>query len=284
MDRSSPLFGAAVFYSAVCAAFTHSLDIPKHLQGKDKRDFIGQHVSFVHCCFAVVLSAYSYYQDNGIDYDLPYTTMHLNVLMHTLGYMLYDSFYAEIFSLHDWTMRMHHFVGFAGGVALSFCQLGGSMGCCKTQADSVLLAEVTNPFMEARLILKARKEEDTKTYKIVEAIFALGFVFIRVPVAFFLSLNVWCSEIDPLVCLSVSGVVAVGWFWSYTILCLMAKKAKGKENLFLRGFVRMVEIMRANQMALRTGIVLSSIGFPILWGKVWRLGYVQFRVHGFQVI
>ena len=131
MDRFTPLFGSALFYSVVCAAFMALLEVPKHLQGKERRDFIGQHVSFVHCCFAVLFSSYSLYQDNGIQYDLPMTQTHVSVLLHTLGYMLYDSFFAEIFGVHDLIMRMHHFVAFAGGIALSFCQLGGGMGCCK---------------------------------------------------------------------------------------------------------------------------------------------------------
>lgn len=138
--------------------------------------------------------------------------------------------------------------------------------------------------MEARLILKGKGEENTLKFQIIEAIFAFTFLFMRIIGGGFLSLNVWVSDIDPLVCLSVSGVVGMGWHWSYIILLMMAKKAKDSESLFFRGFVRMVEQMRANQVALRVFILTGSIVLPILWGRVWRLGYLQFRVGDFQVI
>lgn len=138
--------------------------------------------------------------------------------------------------------------------------------------------------MEARLILKGKGEENTLKYQVIEAIFAFTFLFMRLVGGGFLSFNVWASDIDPIVCLSVSGVVAMGWYWSYIILIMMAKKAKDSEFMLLRFLVRMVEQLRMHPVALQVCICLGSIVFPMLCGRVWKLGYLQFKVGEFQVI
>ena len=66
----------------------------------------------------------------------------------------------------------------------------------------------------------------------------------------FLSLEVWVSDIDPLVCLSESEAAGMGWPWSYLLFLRWLADKRQRKSVF-RGFVRMMEQVRAHQVALR---------------------------------
>ena len=83
MDRTTPLVLSSLFYSGVCYLLTKMVSVPKHLEGKDRRDFIGQHVSFVHASLAVVFASFSLYLDGGVNYDIPMGQRHISVFSVT---------------------------------------------------------------------------------------------------------------------------------------------------------------------------------------------------------
>jgi hypothetical protein len=163
-----------LFYSFINIILSTKIKIPPHLNFKESRDFIGQHISFIHSCLACMMSLAVYIRDLGIDYESDFSYKYILVLGHSMGYFTYDMIYAEIFGFHDLAMRFHHVCVLIGGYTL-YCQdKGGAIGVL-----CVGLTELSNPCMQIRLILKSKHETDTTLYKIAELIFAFSFSFNR---------------------------------------------------------------------------------------------------------
>lgn len=163
-----------IFYSCLNVACSLLIKAPEYLSYKDSRDYIGQHISFVHSSIACFLSFVVYINDRGIDYESDFSYKYILVLGHSLGYFTYDMIYAEIFGVHDFAMRFHHICVMFGGYFLYYQDKGGSIGTL-----CVALTELSNPCMQMRLLLKNKKKDDSIQYKIAEKVFILTFVFNR---------------------------------------------------------------------------------------------------------
>jgi hypothetical protein len=163
-----------LFYSFLNIFISTRISIPPNLNFMRSRDFIGQHISFIHSFLACLMSMVVYIRDQGIDYESDFSYKYILVLGHSMGYFTYDMIYAEIFGVHDLAMRFHHICVLIGGYTL-YCQdKGGAIGVL-----CVGLTELSNPCMQIRLILKSRNEQDSTLYKIAELIFAVSFCFNR---------------------------------------------------------------------------------------------------------
>lgn len=297
MDKITPLVLSTAFYSTTCFLLTKVISIPAHLAGKDRRDFIGQHVSLVHCCVAIVFASWTLYLEGGVNYDIPMNQHHMNVLLvhftqHTLGYVVYDTVYAEVFGVHEMTMRLHHIIGFVGGYLWVISDHGGSVGCCNCHTDCVFMAEISNPAMEARLILKERKMENTKIFVVVELTFAVTFLIARIFGGFLVAINSWASSIETIVCVAISFVVGLGWHWCLVILGMMAKKAKGalkqREDhgplhSAAQHCIAAVEWLKQHKAAFHVGCFVLCFLLPVVSGKVLQLGTAHIQLWGFQV-
>ena len=200
--------------------------------------------------------------------------------------------YAEVFGIHDTTMRLHHVIGFLGGFLWVSSDHGGSVGNCNAHTDCVFAAEISNPAMEARLILKGRRLEHTTAYTVVELIFAATFLFFRTFAGALVAYNSWASSIETIVCIAISCIVGLGWHWCLVILCMMAKKARGalkqRDNnsavlLPAHWAVATVDWLKVHQTVFHCLSVLGCLGVPLLCGKVLGLGAVHVHLGGFQV-
>ena len=85
----------------------------------------------LHSIIATLLSLFIYIQEGGVDYNAKTTENHVSLLsvkfiQNTIGYLIYDFFYAEFFVSHDWSMRAHHICVVIGAVVLSLAEFGGS--------------------------------------------------------------------------------------------------------------------------------------------------------------
>ena len=163
-----------IFYSILIIIYTSVIKRPQDMESKEYRDYIGQHISLTHSVIACILSLIVYIQDNGIDYESTFNYRYLVVFGHSMGYFAYDMIYAEIFGVHDLAMRFHHVCVLIGGTMFYTADNGGSVGIL-----CIALTELSNPCMQVRLILKARKQEENLLYKISEIIFASVFIFNR---------------------------------------------------------------------------------------------------------
>jgi hypothetical protein len=171
---SVPMTAGVITFSVINLVFRFTFEAPMHMDRKQRHDYYGQWVSFIHSIEAITLCIVSYIYSNGIDYTAPTDYLQIWTLGFSLGYFVYDFFYAEIYNLHDWPMRIHHLFVIAGGVCLLIQDQAGALGpLC------LFLTEFSNPFMEARLILKGHKMQDSSFYKIIEFSFAVVFIVNR---------------------------------------------------------------------------------------------------------
>ena len=132
MDRLLRLLGFSCGY-AVLAILNNRLNTPpSSLSPRKKRDFLGQHISFLHSINSIFLCLYVYISEGGLNYNAPTNDSHIIVIsvtnkQHSIGYFFYDTIYAEIFQLHDWAMRIHHICVLAGGTIMLMADIGGSI-------------------------------------------------------------------------------------------------------------------------------------------------------------
>jgi TLC domain len=173
MDHLIVVGTSLAFYSCLNVVFTLNITAPEHLSNKLARDYIGQHISLVHSVIACILSLRVYLQE-GIDYESDFTYPYIFVLGHSLGYFTYDMVYAEIFGVHDLPMRFHHVCVIIGGFSLYTQDKGGSIG-----ALCLVITELSNPFMQLRLIMKTLKKDNTPLYTFIEVGFMFIFIFNR---------------------------------------------------------------------------------------------------------
>ena len=171
---SIPITAGTIFYTVINLVCRFIFEAPMHMDRKERHDFYGQHVSLIHSIEAITLCIVSYAYSNGIDYTAPTDYLQVWTLGFSLGYFVYDFFYAEIYKLHDWPMRIHHLFVIAGGISLLSQDEAGALGpLC------LFLTELSNPFLELRLILKGKKKQATTFYKFIEYSFAIVFILNR---------------------------------------------------------------------------------------------------------
>ena len=67
-DVFLPMASGTIFYSVLNLVVYSKLSIPETLSIKDRKDFVGHHISLVHSVEAITLCIISYIYSNGIDY------------------------------------------------------------------------------------------------------------------------------------------------------------------------------------------------------------------------
>jgi hypothetical protein len=273
-----------LFYSCLNVSLSLTIKIPSHLDYKQSRDFIGQHISFVHSMIACILSLGVYLLNSGIDYESDFSFKYILVLGHSMGYFTYDMIYAEIFGVHDLAMRFHHVCVLIGGYTL-YCQdKGGAIGVL-----CVGLTELSNPSMQTRLILKSKKMQESNLYKIAESTFAFIFTFnryliFRGVIGTFLNYNVYQYDVNYVLRIFVSLIYGVSLYWVFVIFCMVNKKLRKRENgAVISFFVKIMNALRENSFFVIAGIFTWSIFMP---PTLKMLGFSPYhlRVSGFTII
>lgn len=270
----------AVFYSILNLYIRSTIVCPDHLTTSQKQDFIGRHVSLFHSVESIVLCIISYVYSNGIDFFGDTDSIQVITLGVSLGYFLYDGIYAEIFSLHDWLMRIHHICVLIGGVALLTQAKGGAIG-----PVCLLLTELSNPFLQYRLILKDKHMENTEIYKKLQLTFGLIFIAVRGFIGTVINYNVHQYPLPWLLKLMVSGVYSVSLFWIYVIFNMFSKDFKANKELTTVQKVILSTIgkLKENQISMVCGIAIWALFLPSLC-SAFKLPPVHLVVNSFKVI
>ena len=219
MDRVTPVIMGTAGYAMMSLAASLMVASPKHLTATEQKNYCGFHISLIHSVIACALASYVLWAEGGLRYDGGFTQTHIWVLGLTLGYFIYDIMYAEWFRLHDNLMRFHHVFVLIGGGMLYFSESGG----CLT-LYVILLTESSNPAMQTRLILKARKEEDTQLYRVTQLVFAFQFIFNRGVIATPLTYNTWFYDLDWTIKVSASMLYGASVIWILIIIGIISKK------------------------------------------------------------
>jgi hypothetical protein len=140
----------------------------------------------------------------------------------------------------------------------------------------VIVTELSNPFMQIRSILKARKEDNTWLYKKIEEAFAMVFIFNRLIVGTFVNYNMWASKISIGIKLAVSAIYYVGVYWVFAIMSLIAK--------MIALFLRLVGWIRRNTVIFLVLTFIWSFAFPYIATQVMEASYKNIRVANFIIV
>jgi len=280
MDRITPLGVSFICYTAISILNYRVTKCPASLNAPNKtkeyRDFYGQHVSFVHAWITVLLGLYVYMLEGGVDYEMHTNQWHVIVMAHSLGYFMYDTCYAEYFGVHDTPMRFHHVFSLFGGFTLYFSSYGGSAAVL-----SLLLGEVSNPWIMKRHIMRTKGQEQFLMYSVYEYTFAVTFLLIRSIGASFITYNMWISPINYVAKCNVSALYGIGLFWCFVILGMLHKKLKQEKAEPSCGrnlLAWLVHPLRHHLTLLVICLVIISTVIPIVLTQVYHFGYVNVRV------
>ncbi|CAG9315847.1 unnamed protein product [Blepharisma stoltei] len=281
MDRLSPVCVFFLFYFVIALIFSRLLNPPHYLTIKESKDYIGQHISIIHAYCGLLLATIVYFIEGGINYNAPTNYLHIIVFANSLGYFIYDSFYAEIFKLHDWPMRFHHVGALTALTGLYFAEYGGSAGVL-----GIILTEISNPCILKRHIMKAMCLEDTPRYNFYETTFAMLFVFSRVIVGTWYMLNVWASVITPVYKLTVSALFGVSLFWVFILVFMVVKKIEKNDDnrAFLKRIIWGINWIKHRKFVLLSSILLISLALPYILTQVMKVKFLQLRVDGFAIL
>ncbi|OMJ89711.1 hypothetical protein SteCoe_8076 [Stentor coeruleus] len=277
MDRIITITGFAVFYSLVSIANIVVNTPPPDLSSKKKWDYLGQHVSLIHAFLATFIAFSVYLLEGGVHYNTPTNFYHIIVLGHSLGYFIYDMFYAEFFKLHDWAMRTHHICVLIGGILLYLASIGGSQSTI-----CILITEGPNSFMMLRKILRAKKLQNTKTYEIIEITFAGSFVFLRSIMCTWLNYNIWVSTFPLITKLAISITYGVGLFWVNVIMGIAIERLPPYSPI-KETVKRGLEFISKNQLGFAVGIFIWSVIIPYYMTQFLHFGFMNLVIGGFIV-
>jgi len=167
-------------------------------------------VSFVHGFTIMLLSAKEFYFTPGScgDLNTPYEKFCLYILC---GYFSYDFIAMAYYKLLDTTMTIHHSICILGILASFSEKRGGNYIIVGT-----FLAEVSNTFMHARVIIKHYGLRYTKIYEVTEITFILLYIYARLLLGPSVVWNtVACSQNNIISRLVAIGLLlqSVFFFW-----------------------------------------------------------------------
>lgn len=140
-----------------------SIDLPdKHLSRKDYLDLRNRMSSLVHGLIALALSGYHTFflafECGGKNSDFDKM-----IMMTSVGYFIYDLVVMAYFRLLDLSMFIHHMICITG-LYITLCE--GKNGGYLIAA--LFVAEISNPVMHFRILLKHLGKRYTKLYEFCE--------------------------------------------------------------------------------------------------------------------
>ena len=140
---------------------------------KDELDVKNRLVSILHGLILVFFAGYEFYFKPGSCGD-DNTSFEQRLMTISVGYFIYDFLCMAYYGLLDMTMIIHHLI----------CIVGMSMSICfEHSANSIVnamfIAEVSNPAMHLRTILKLYRLTYTKAYELMEISFMLLYIYGR---------------------------------------------------------------------------------------------------------
>jgi len=131
-------------------------------------------VSFVHGLVALLLSAYQVFVVPNTCGDGT-TQLEYLILANSGGYFLYDMISMGYFHLLDLDMTIHHSLCIAG-----ICVVLNGGHDAGFVVAGLFVAEVSNPAMHMRVMLRDIGKRYTKAYEVAEYIYFVMFFFGRV--------------------------------------------------------------------------------------------------------
>jgi hypothetical protein len=119
----------------------------------------------------------------GYRYDQPNHLYHMLLICHSMAYFTYDSIIEIYYGTDDLLTNLHHVIVVFSTCFFFFNKYGGFEYIGNRFIHNItvlhLMAEISNPFLILRTLLKIVGMKDSKLYEINDIIFATVFLFVR---------------------------------------------------------------------------------------------------------
>ncbi|CAG9327955.1 unnamed protein product [Blepharisma stoltei] len=145
-----------------------SLVVNINLPTKELWDFRNRIVSFIHGLFLLVsttMAISSGRQMGDLNDDFEIT-----VIAISLGYFIYDTLCMWKFGIYDNFIMLHHGLTIIGELT----GVSGTYGTIEIMYGT-FFAEVSNPFLHIKEILKCAGQKETKSHLLAELVFIVAF-------------------------------------------------------------------------------------------------------------
>jgi TLC domain len=289
MDRIIPILISFAIYSISAYIIYKLVEAPINLQYKEKKDYLGQHLSILHAYSAIIASTCVYLYEGGIDYNARTNSIHLYVIsvrftQNSLGYFIFDTIYGELHKLNNTAMRFHHLCALLGLIVMELSTIGGSASICNINIVGLWLTEISNPCILKRNILGSENKQNSRFYCAYEKIFVFLFITMRLGWGTLYLLKVWESQVSWTYIFVASSIYAVSLFWAFVIVCKVLKKFNTTTDVILSRIMLSVKCLRKHKGSLLTLILMISFGMPFVLTKVLKFNYLQVEVDGFKIM
>jgi len=163
----------------------------KHLPRKDWLDYRNRIVSIIHGIVGIFLGGYQTYFINE-SCGNPNSSFESFVVSQSAGYFLYDLVAMAYFGLLDRGMLIHHMMCFWGYGMTLHRNLGAHYTVC-----GLFVAEISNPAMHTRLLLKHQGKRYTKAYEVLEITYILLYMYGRIILGGSMVVKVVTCTVNP---------------------------------------------------------------------------------------
>lgn len=284
-----PVAISFVCYSIFAFLIKVLVSPPENLKRKEQKDYLGQHLSIVHAYLAVISSFSVYCFEGGVDYNAKTNFWHelvisVNFNQNSFGYFIFDTIYAEIYKLHNNLMRFHHVFGLIYLITVLYSPIGGSAAMRNNHVVGIFIAEISNPCILKRHIIRARGQENSLFYNLYENSFIFLFISLRIIFGFWYILKVWDSQINWFYMSLCSSIYTVSWFWVFIIFAKAMKSLNTSKYAGLAKINAGIRYLKGQKALLLLIFLLFGYGVPYLLTQVLKVNLGELEVEGFQVV
>lgn len=195
----------------------------------DELDVLNRVVSIMHGSLALILSGY-HFMSYGAHCSLPNIDFEVNLFLMSSGYFIYDFLAMAYYGLLDVPMTIHHGVVVLGEIMTIYRGTSASLSLA-----AMFIAEVSNPAMHVRVILKHVGLRYTKIYELFELTFIFLYIFVRLLLGFYI---VWemiqCSSLDLTVRISAVVILIQTIFFALKMKSIVQKRYTEISNRYTK--------------------------------------------------
>jgi TLC domain len=190
-----------------------------HLKRLDWLDFRNRIVSIIHGLFILFLSAYNtFFVHSGCGES---NTRFEELLMtFTNGYFMYDLVAMAYLGILDKSMTIHHAICIGGLSAGLWTGLSGDV-----LLGSIFVAEISNPSMHTRNMLRLLGFRYTKAYEVAEWSYMILYIFGRTGLGLPVLYRTWmCDSNHVIVKLMGTGLVMQSLFFMRQMVSILKSR------------------------------------------------------------